>query len=405
MRILAITNQFPLPQDMGGPLRILGLMRALADAHELHVLAVRRPETSDDLAAELGAQVGAHVEVFAAPPRARPGTRSTIDRWVRSLRRGMPPWVLQQFHPRLCQRAIALAPGVSVVVLLDDYAGAYAPWLSRLAPVVADKHGVAGWSRVGAGSSWRHVAHAPAASAARALERHLTRRFERLVSGHAAAVVVTSDEEAGRFEELYGVRPGVVPSAIELPATCSLSPEGRRIGWLGTHAYAPNADGLVRFVEGGWDAIGVGFELLVAGGGVTPQVRRLERHRGVNILGYVEDLAEFTGRLNAAVVPLWDGAPGPKLKMLTLMGAGVPLACTPVAAEGLGAKDGRHCLIADDPAGLVAALHSILDDAALASRLATEGRQLVRDGFTWETVDPRFVAVVERAARLGRAAD
>jgi glycosyltransferase involved in cell wall biosynthesis len=76
-----------------------------------------------------------------------------------------------------------------------------------------------------------------------------------------------------------------------------------------------------------------------------------------------------------------------------------------VAAEGLGAKDGRHCLIADDPAGLVAALHSILDDAALASRLATEGRQLVRDGFTWKTVDPRFVAVVERAARLGRAAD
>ena len=401
MKILAITNQFPLPQDRGGPLRILGLMRALAAAHDLQVLAVRRPDTSDQLAAELSTSLGAPIDSFVPRRSGARGLWPKVGRWTRALQRGMPPWVLEQFHPQLCRRAVMLAQDVSVVVLLDDYAGAYAPHLSPLAPLVADKHQVAGWSRCERGSVHDQMSRDAPTFVRHALGRHLTRRFERLVASAATAVVVTSNEEARRFEDLYGRRPDTVRSAIEAPAEARLASGTGQIGWLGTHAYEPNVSGLVRFVEHGWDAIGAdGFRLLVAGGEPTSAVWDLERHPGVRILGYVEDLSPFTARLDAGVVPLWSGGAGIKMKTLLLMGAGVPIACTPVAVEGLGAEHGRHCLIADDPVELAAAVRSILDDARLASRLAREGRRLVLDGYTWETAGPRFVDVVERAAGL-----
>lgn len=400
MKILAITNHFPLPQDMGGALRIFGLMRALADGHDLQVLALRRRDTSDALVAELGARVGAEVETFLPRKHHAGSTVSSVNRWIKASRRGMPPWVLQQFHPELCRRAIQLTPGVSAVVLLDDYAGVYASRLSRLAPVVADKHQVAGWSRPQLGPLRDRMAGAPADIVRDTLARRLTRRFERRVAREVTAMVVTSDEEAARFEEQYGQRPFTVPSAIELgPSFNCGKGGGRRIGWLGTHAYTPNAEGLVRFVDVAWDPMGSdGYELLVAGRNPTPVVGALERHEGVRMLGYVEDLSAFMAKLDAAVVPLWDGSAGAKLKTLTFMGAGIPLACTPVAVEALGAEHGRHCLIANDPQALAAALRSILDGSGLAARLSAGGRQLVRDNFTWETVAPRFVEIVERAA-------
>ena len=53
LRLLAITNEFPLPLDRGGPVRFFGLARALAAEHDVHMLALRRPSTTDALIDEL----------------------------------------------------------------------------------------------------------------------------------------------------------------------------------------------------------------------------------------------------------------------------------------------------------------------------------------------------------------
>ena len=280
------------------------------------------------------------------------------------------------------------------MVLLDDYAGVYAEALAPLAPVVCDKSMVMAWWVLGSrpGGELRSRAR-------RRLWTPLVRRFEGSYVRDATSVVVTSEEESARLAALYGgPADAIVPSAIDLPER-PVEPAGTRaIGWLGTHEYSANVEGLLRFVEHAWEPLGrKGMRLLVAGGSPPASVRGLERIPGVEVLGYVERLDEFLRGLDAAVVPLWSGA-GVKLKTLTFMAAGVAVAATPVAMEGIDAENGRHCLVAEGPGGLAGALSDLVGDPVRARAVGREGRRLVQECYTWPSVGPRFVSAVERAA-------
>lgn len=390
MKVVAVGNEFPLPVDRGGPVRFLGLMKALAAAHDVRLLVLTRPDTTQELVDELQSMLGVPVGAFGRPP-VRGGS---IGRWGEAIAGGMPPWIREQYSPDLERKAVELAQDADAVVLLDDYAGVYAQALAPLAPVIADKPDVMGWTASAA---------RPASNGARdrvmgALVPRLVRRFEGGYAQHAAAIVVTSEDESDRFEQLYGRRPdAVVPSAIDLPAA-SAAGQPRTVGWLGTHNYAANVEGLLRFVNEGWEPLGAdGYRLRIAGGDPSAEVRALERYPGVEVLGYVDALDDFLDGVHAAVIPLWWG-PGVKLKTLTFMGAGVPAAATPVAVEGTGSEHGRHCMVADSPGGLAEALRAICTDDALAQRLGSEARRLVSERYTWDSVGARFVEVVERTA-------
>jgi len=64
--VLAVTNQFPLPLDSGEPLRVEGLLRALAAEHDVHLLALARPATTLELVEQM-----AERWVIGAPEQAR----------------------------------------------------------------------------------------------------------------------------------------------------------------------------------------------------------------------------------------------------------------------------------------------------------------------------------------------
>jgi glycosyltransferase involved in cell wall biosynthesis len=399
MKILCIANLFPLPVDRGHAIRELGFLKALAAVHEIHVLTLERLDTGEDLVSDLETLLGARVEAFPHAPPGQPTKRAVALRWARSLLRGMPPWVLAESSVELLHRARVLAPQFDRVFLMDDYSFAYAGALKGDTPIIGDKNSVLG-SLLGphrrVPGSWREQAR-------HTLGLSLTRRFERRTAQHVDVVVATTHQEARRFNQLYGRLPeAIVPSAVDLPPATSRREGCRAVGWLGHMGYTPNTDGLVDFVQAGWAPMGGnGYKLLIAGAGeVPPQVRNLERFPGVEVLGYVDEVDQFLARLGAAVVPLWWGA-GVKLKTLTLMGAGIPTVATPVALEGIEAEHGRHCLIADDPQQLSSALHSVLADQVLARRLRTEGRRIVRERHTWDTVGPQLTAVVESAAGGG----
>jgi glycosyltransferase involved in cell wall biosynthesis len=396
VRFLCLTNVFPLPQDRGGAVRVLGLLRALARAHEIHVLALRRADTPDLLVDKLREDLAATTEAF----EPRPLRGSLVKRWLVAIRRGMPPWIEAEENEALGRRARELAGRFDAIIVLDDFAGAYLDRIQTVTPLIVDKSNVLG-------SSAKIEAQAAPGALARLrapLAIALSRRFERRTIRRADAVVVTSDSEDNRLRKLYGRRAdAVVPSAIDLPAETSYRIGSRTIGWLGLLEYGPNARGLVRFVHEAWEPLGHdGYELHVAGAGSPPEALRLERLPGVRLLGYVEQLDEFFGRIAAAVVPLWAG-PGVKLKTLMLLGAGIPVAATPIAVEGIAVEDGRHCLVAETPAELAGALRRILTDRALAERLGHEGRRLVAQSYTWEVISPAFVEAVERAAGATQA--
>jgi polysaccharide biosynthesis protein PslH len=56
---------------------------------------------------------------------------------------------------------------------------------------------------------------------------------------------------------------------------------------------------------------------------------------------------------------------------------------TNIGAEGLGARDGEHLSIADEPGRFAAAVQDLLDYPARGRMLAVAGRQLYLEQYTW----------------------
>ena len=75
-----------------------------------------------------------------------------------------------------------------------------------------------------------------------------------------------------------------------------------------------------------------------------------------------------------------------------------PLVSTRMGAEGVaGLRHGEHCLLADQPADMAAAIERLLDDRTLAARLSAAGRALVRASYDWSAIVPQLEALYQRA--------
>jgi glycosyltransferase involved in cell wall biosynthesis len=402
VEVLCVTNYFPVPADMGGAIRVLGLVRGLATRHQVHLLVPCREDTTPEHIHQATVELGCHVEALAPIAEAPRGVAAGAGLWARALRTATPPWVVASRDEGLARRAAELAPRSDAVVILDDYAGIYAEAIRQAAPgvpLVADKPVV-----LGAAFDLTPVTRGIRGRVVHAAGRALTRSFERRYLACADAAVVTSPEESERFTALYGRAPdATLVSAVDLPERVPPHAAGPRvIGWLGALDGAPPYDGLVRFVEEAWAPLGrEGFELHIAGRGERAGLRALERHPGVRIVGYVDSVDSFLSGLSAAVIPLWGGQ-GVKLKTLTLLGAGLPVAATPMALEGIPAEHGIHCMRGDDPLGLADALRQVAGDPQLEGRLREGSRSLVESRFTWEQVAGRFTDLVEQTAGAKR---
>ena len=86
--------------------------------------------------------------------------------------------------------------------------------------------------------------------------------------------------------------------------------------------------------------------------------------------------------------------------MLESLALGTPVVSTVKGVEGLGVVNGIHALVSDTADRFSADVLRLLDDPALAARLSSEGRALVRSTYTWEAIGRRLLDVVA-AAREG----
>jgi glycosyltransferase involved in cell wall biosynthesis len=398
VRVLCISTVFPLPITRGDELRVYSLLRGLKELEgETHILTLRRPDTSDRIIRKLEREVGARVETFRPDVGSgqHSGRVALVRRWSGTVMERTPAWILGRISAQLRRRASELAPGFDCVVLLEDAAGIYMESLPPRTPVVLDKQNVHGWSTAEAPTTgkpaWlfelRHRVHLAA-----------TRSFEKRTLERCSAVSVTSEEEAARLFQLYSRKADtVVPSGVELMPPSAGTPGTGFVGWLGTHEVDVNVEGLLRFATSSWAPLGIdGYELHVAGKSPCQRVLSLQAVRGVKVLGFIEDLRTWLASLDVAVVPLWSGA-GVKLKTLTFMSASVPIVTTPVGVEGIDVEHERHCLIAEEPHELAAGLRRLLEDQAMARRLAVAARALVAERYTMSAIGAEFSRFVREA--------
>lgn len=219
---------------------------------------------------------------------------------------------------------------------------------------------------------------------ARAAER--TRQAE-LGSMRAAdlTVVVSPFERELLAQEAPEITVAVISNVHQLRGRrCGF---GERAGLLfvGGFQHPPNVDAAKWLVEDIFPRVQHALpevELHLVGSKAPPEVIALGQRPGVRFHGYVPEIEPLLDRCRVALAPLRYGA-GVKGKINQAMASGLPVVATPIAAEGMGLRDGVDVLIADDAERFAEAILRLYRDEALWLTLSEAGLANVEAHFSF----------------------
>ena len=109
-----------------------------------------------------------------------------------------------------------------------------------------------------------------------------------------------------------------------------------------------------------------------------------ERDGGITVTGYVDDIRVHLARASVGIVPMRAGS-GMQNKVVEAMACGTPLVATPYALGGVGARDERDVLVANDACRFAAQTVRLLRSPVLRDRLARAARALVERRHGWDS--------------------
>lgn len=393
-RILFISRWYPYPPSNGSKLRIFNLLRGLAQAgHRVSLFAFVEPDAGAPDLAGLApycrdVQVTPWRQFAPDSRRARLGFLSATPRSVRAT---WSPEMARLIEQKLAEDK----PDLIIASQIDT--AAYVP---RGGDVPAL------FEEVELGLMVEQFT--AAATLGQRLRYGLTwvkhRRYLNSLLGRFAAYTVVSQREQ---QLLAAAAPGcpaavVIPNCLHLPdyrsthlpdyQSTQLHPH--QLIFTGAFTYRVNYEGAVWFVQHVYPHVRAqvsDVSLTITGNHANLP---LPATAGVTLTGFVDDVRPLIAGSAVCVAPIWQGG-GTRLKILEAMALRTPVVATSKGVEGLGAQDGVHLLIADEPAAFAEAVVRLLRDPQLRSRVVEQALALVEQDYSYQTVMPRFLQLVD----------
>jgi glycosyltransferase involved in cell wall biosynthesis len=391
VRILFLSGWYPYPVNNGSKLRILSLLRGLAQHHEVTLLSLADQSDVDPEEPQLRS-LCREVQVLPRKPfdphswRARLGFLSPTPRSV-----------VDTFSKEMAQRieqAVSLK-GFDLVIASQLGMAGYGQHFQGLPALFEEVEvGVPYGQFAQAPSTWRRARYGLTWAKHRAYLSRLLRRFR-------ACTVVSEQERALLAAAVPGYQAiEVIPNCINLAEYRDVrgSPQKNTLIFTGSFRYSANHDAMTWFLGEVYPRIqaGVpGVRLIITGDHAGLPLPPADN---VTLTGFVDDVRPLIAATAASLVPIRMGG-GTRLKILEAMALGTPVVATAKGAEGLEVQHGDHLLIADTPEAFAEVVLRLLGDPALRQRLADNGYQLVRDRYDWAAVMPHFLSLVEKVAR------
>ena len=146
--------------------------------------------------------------------------------------------------------------------------------------------------------------------------------------------------------------------------------------FLGSFRHAPNLEALDWFLQDVFPRVRAAEPraVLKIVGAEPPPLHSLRDAKGVEMIGFVEDVRDPLGRYSVFVCPILAGS-GVRVKLLEAFAAGIPVVSTRVGAEGLADRDGEICALADDAAAFAACVVRLLEHPKEAEAMARRARE------------------------------
>ncbi|MEP7352742.1 MAG: glycosyltransferase family 4 protein [Acidobacteriota bacterium] len=311
-------------------------------------------------------------------------SKSTVAKTLRNagrLLRGRPP-LFDRFsgqEAQLIPQLEGLAYDVGVIE--HFWCASYLPLLKQhCARVVIDLHNIESeLARTHAASLKGPKAWAQARFAGmyRDLEREWLPQFD--------SVLVTSEADRSRiagFAQDVRVFPNAIPE-VNLPQGIA---EQDVIAFSGNLEYHPNVEAVRWFRQEIWPLLREQFPALkwrLVGRNPEAILHLVKGDSRIQLIGPVADAVAALAEAKLCMVPLRSGS-GTRFKILEAWAANRAVVSTTLGAEGLGAIDGEHLLIADNARSFADAVGRLLSDPELRTRLGAAGRTHYEEHFTWK---------------------
>jgi len=385
LRILFVAFEVPYPLDRGGRIKTYHYLRALAHGNRVTLVAIVRTEQQ---AQDLTEQFAFCQDVVGVPIKL--SLRRKLWQLIRSLP-GRKPFVISLYNLPGVRRAICrLSSQKEYDVFYYDHLHMAQYRSERPSAVhILDEHNIETTllERV-----YRNMRFRPEKVVAW-LEWQKMQHYEPRVCQESDHVIVTTEIDARVLRQwrVPAESVQVIPIGVDThyfqPIT-NTSESCRNLTIMGTLGWPPNAEGTLWFYNHVFPSVRRAVpeaHLNIIGDRAPSRVVALAQDPDVSLLGHVDDVRSHMAETAALLVPLLTGS-GMRVKILDGLAMGVPIVSTPVGHEGIAVVDGEHLLSARRPENFAHATISLLQRPELRQRLASRGRDLVVQRYSWQRV-------------------
>lgn len=391
MKILFLTEKFPLPLDTGGNVRTFHLLCGLAARYDVTLLSTDSGGVSHEDRERI-ASICRAVHVIKVPAESPLRDAMALSRCIVS----RDSFIVRRhfFHAfarkvrQLCEEEMATGKGFDVVHFNHLDTAPYCPYIPARVARVLDQHNVISNlvrsmldTETNPVRQWILKREQRVIDAA---ERHLCSRMDRVL-------VCSADDE--RSLRGIGVKTPmqVVPNGVDLDYFSVTAPTqfAAELVFLGTMDYEPCERGVWYFCTEILPLLKSRLpqcRLTVVGKNPSERLLNLAREDGnVIFTGRVPDVRPLVQGAAVFIVPILSGS-GTRLKILEAMAMGVPVVSTPIGAEGIDVRDGEDILLAATPQSFADAVLKLLGSAELRASLIRGGRKLVERQYGWPRI-------------------
>lgn len=225
------------------------------------------------------------------------------------------------------------------------------------------------------------------------LEGRRVQSLEQRAAERARAIVVVSSTESELFRAVCPHSSAYpILNGVDLDYFSPREPIVRENSgalectFVGALDYRANVDAATWFCHAVWPRVRVRCpkaRFVLVGRRPDPQIRRLSKEPGVELIGEVPDVRPYLERARLIVAPL-RVARGIQNKVLEAMAAGKAVVASPQALEGLDVVPETHVYQAHTPAEWIAAIGRLLYDEDECGRLGKAARAFVCERHRWE---------------------
>jgi len=390
-RCVVLSPRVPWPQDDGGRVGLWQGLLAAASRFETRLVALHvgpAPPSPPAILHELGVEVNV---VAHRPPAAVPALlRGTFGRW---------PYMLARFRSGALEqrlRAIVASWRPDLAFIHHLHMATYVDTLEGIPSVLREHNLEQLWME-----RFARASRNPAVAAYAWHQVGRMRAAEARLCRAMALILATHEEEAAAIRGFAGSVPvetvGVGATFVDLDRRVPAAEPTLVV--VGAFDREANAEGAERFLDQGWPLVRTRLphaRLRIVGRGIPARLAALAREAGAEAAGFVPDLAGELARAWGIVIPLWQGA-GIRVKLVEAIAAGVPVAATPLAVEGLDLEPGHHYFEGGDAAALGRAAHALLAEPERAREMAAAAHAFLEPTYAHEAVLQRTADLCERA--------